>query len=153
YFVITARFITSLDGWARRTVPLLTVLGGAAAAVFAAPMADALPIPGLALLLVVTVLGAPVFVTLGGAALLLFSCVGVPTGAIMVETYRTVVSPAVATIPLFTLTGYLLAEGRTTERLVRLFKAWFGWMPGGLAVISVLVCAFFSSFTGASGVT
>jgi tripartite ATP-independent transporter DctM subunit len=153
YVVATARFVASLDGWTRRTLPLLAILLGAAAAAFAAPAAGGLLIPGLALLLLATALGAPLFVLLGGAALLLFFAAGVPAGAIMAETYRIVVSPAVATIPLFTLTGYLLAEGRTTERLVRLFRAWFGWMPGGLAVISVLVCAFFSSFTGASGVT
>jgi tripartite ATP-independent transporter DctM subunit len=153
YVVATARFVASLDGWTRRTLPLLAILLGAAAAAFAAPAAGGLLIPGLALLLLATALGAPLFVLLGGAALLLFFAAGVPVGAIMAETYRIVVSPAVATIPLFTLTGYLLAEGRTTERLVRLFRGWFGWMPGGLAVISVLVCAFFSSFTGASGVT
>jgi tripartite ATP-independent transporter DctM subunit len=153
YLVATARFIVSLDGWARRTLPPLAILAGAAAAAFAGPIAGGLLVPGLALLLLATALGAPLFVLLGGAALLLFFAEGVPAGAIMAETYRIVVSPAVATIPLFTLAGYLLAEGRTTERLVRLFRAWFGWMPGGLAVISVLVCAFFSSFTGASGVT
>ena len=69
-----------------------------------------------------------------------------------VETYRLVVSPAIPTIPLFTLTGFLLAEGRASERLVRLFSAWFGWMPGGLAIVTTLVCAFFTTFTGASGV-
>jgi len=153
YVVVTARFVTSLDGWARRAIPLLTIVAAAAAAAFATPLAGGLLLPGLVLLLAAAVLGAPLFVLLGGAALLLFFAAGVPAGAIMAETYRMVVSPAVATVPLFTLTGYLLAEGRTTERLVRLFKAWFGWMPGGLAVISVLVCAFFSSFTGASGVT
>jgi tripartite ATP-independent transporter DctM subunit len=153
FLVVTARFVASVDGWTRRAAPLLTILIGAAAAVFAAPMASELLVPGLVLLLAAALLGVPLFVLLGGAALLLFFAEGVPAGAIMAETYRMVVSPAVATIPLFTLTGYLLAEGRTTERLVRLFRAWFGWMPGGLAVISVLVCAFFSSFTGVSGVT
>ncbi len=153
YVVVTARFVTSLDGWTGGVVPLLTIVAAAAAAIFATPVAGGLLIPGLALLLAAAVLGAPLFVLLGGAALLLFFADGVPAGAIMAETYRMVVSPAVATIPLFTLTGYLLAEGRTTERMVRLFRAWFGWMPGGLAVISVLVCAFFSSFTGVSGVT
>ena len=153
YLVVTARFVASPEGWTRRALPLLAILIGAAGATFAAPVAGGLLVPGLALLLLATALGAPLFVLLGGAALLLFFTEGVPAGAIMAETYRIVVSPAVATIPLFTLAGYLLAEGCTTERLVRLFRAWFGWMPGGLAVITVLVCAFFSSFTGASGVT
>jgi tripartite ATP-independent transporter DctM subunit len=56
-------------------------------------------------------------------------------------------------IPLFTLTGFLLAEGRSSERLLEVFRAWFGWIPGGTAVVTVLVCAFFTAFTGGSGVT
>jgi tripartite ATP-independent transporter DctM subunit len=70
-----------------------------------------------------------------------------------VETYRIIVSPGIPTIPLFTLTGNLLAEGKASQRLVRLFRALFGWMPGGLAIAATLVCAFFTTFTGASGVT
>jgi tripartite ATP-independent transporter DctM subunit len=78
---------------------------------------------------------------------------GIPIAAIPVETYRIVVSPSIPAIPLFTLTGYLLAEGGSSARLVRLFRALFAWMPGGLVVATTLVCAFFSTFTGASGVT
>jgi C4-dicarboxylate transporter DctM subunit len=63
------------------------------------------------------------------------------------------VSPSIPTLPLFTLTGFLLAEGGSSDRLVRLFRALFGWLPGGLAIAATLVCAFFTSFTGASGVT
>jgi tripartite ATP-independent transporter DctM subunit len=86
-------------------------------------------------------------------ALLLFFAEGVPVAAISVETYRVVASPSIATIPLFTLAGYLLAQGGSSRRLVRLFRAWFGWLPGGAAIAATLVCAFFSTFTGASGVT
>ena len=104
-------------------------------------------------LLVALPLGAPIFVVLGGAAVVLFYAEGVPIAAIPVETYRSVVSPSIPTLPLFTLTGFLLAEGGASDRLVRLFRALFGWLPGGLAVAATLVCAFFTSFTGASGVT
>ncbi len=97
--------------------------------------------------------GAPIFVVLGGVALLLFFADAVPVASIPVETYRIVVSPSLPTIPLFTLTGYILAEGGASRRLVRLFRALFGWMPGGLAIAATLVCAFFTTFTGASGVT
>ena len=38
-------------------------------------------------------------------------------------------------------------------RLVRFTQAVFGWMPGGLAIVSLAACAFFTAFTGASGVT
>ena len=98
-------------------------------------------------------LGTPLFVVLGGVALILFFADAVPIAAIPVEIYRIVVSPSIPAIPLFTLTGYLLAEGGSSARLVRLFRALFAWMPGGLVISTTLVCAFFSTFTGASGVT
>jgi tripartite ATP-independent transporter DctM subunit len=84
---------------------------------------------------------------------LLFWGAGVTVAAIPAETYRIVASPIFPTIPLFTLAGFILSEGRASERLVRVFKALFGWIPGGLAVAATLLCAFFTTFTGASGVT
>jgi tripartite ATP-independent transporter DctM subunit len=54
---------------------------------------------------------------------------------------------------LFTLAGYFLAEGGAAKRLLALFSAWFGQLRGGPALVTVFLCAFFTSFTGASGVT
>jgi tripartite ATP-independent transporter DctM subunit len=104
-------------------------------------------------LLAATVLGAPIFVAMGGTALLLFFSDGTPVASVPVETYGLMISPSIPTVPLFTLTGYILAEGGSSKRLLRLFQALFGWMPGGLAVVATLVCSFFTTFTGASGVT
>ena len=98
-------------------------------------------------------LGVPIFAMLGGIALVLFVADATPIAAIPVETYRLVVSPSIPAVPLFTLTGFVLASGRAPERLVRLFRALFGAMPGGVVIAATLVCAFFSAFTGASGVT
>jgi tripartite ATP-independent transporter DctM subunit len=64
-----------------------------------------------------------------------------------------VVSPTIPTIPLFTLTGYFLAEGGASQRLLRVFQAFFGSFRGGPAIVTSLVCAFFTCFTGGSGVT
>jgi C4-dicarboxylate transporter DctM subunit len=58
-----------------------------------------------------------------------------------------------ATIPLFTLAGYLMSESRMPQRLVRVSRALLGWMPGGLAVVCVFASAFFTIFSGASGIT
>jgi tripartite ATP-independent transporter DctM subunit len=126
-------------------------LGGFAALAFAP--AATLFWPGMAALAVATALGAPVFTTLGGAALLLFRQAEVPIAAVPVETYRMTRQAMLPTIPLFTLAGYFLAEGGASKRLVRVFQALTGWMRGGPAIATVLVCAFFTSFTGASGVT
>ncbi len=107
----------------------------------------------LLILFVVSVLGVPAFVTLGGAALILFWGVDQPIAAIPVAHYSLVTNPSLPTLPLFTLAGYFLAEGGAPKRLVRVFYALFGQFRGGPAIVTVLVCALFTSFTGASGVT
>jgi len=141
------------EGWRGRAVAL--VLFAVSLSIgFLHPMSPAqLKWPALAALLAATVLGAPVFTTLGGAALILFWAADVPIAAISVTHYSLVVNPSLPTIPLFTLAGYFLAEGGASRRLVRVFNALFGQIRGGPAIVTALVCAFFTSFTGASGVT
>ncbi|MEN9575867.1 MAG: hypothetical protein RL514_3722 [Verrucomicrobiota bacterium] len=109
--------------------------------------------PAIATLLVATVLGSPIFVTLGGAAMILFWGEDLPIASIPLDHYRLVTNATLPTIPLFTLAGYLLAEGGASKRLVGVFQALFGSFRGGPAIVTALVCTFFTSFTGASGVT
>jgi len=107
----------------------------------------------LLLLGAASLLGVPALVTLGGAAIILFLGVDQPIASIPVAHYALVINPVLPTLPLFTLAGYFLAEGGSPRRLVRVFYALFGRFRGGPAIVTVLVCAFFTSFTGASGVT
>jgi tripartite ATP-independent transporter DctM subunit len=107
----------------------------------------------LGLLLAATVMGAPVVATLGGAAMILFWGEGIPLAAVPLTHYQLVTNPTLPTIPLFTLAGYFLAKGGASQRLVRVFQAWLGGMRGGPAIVTALACAFFTSFTGGSGVT
>lgn len=107
----------------------------------------------LAVLVVVTGLGAPIVIAIGGIAAVLLWHDFFPVSAIPTETYNLAVKPILPTIPLFTLAGFLLAEGGTPRRLVELFRAVFGWLPGGVGIVALVVCAFFTSFTGGSGVT
>ena len=109
--------------------------------------------PCLALLLVAAAFGAPIFVTLGGAALILFWGDGQPIAAVPISQYKLVTDPSLPSIPLFTLAGYFLAEGGASRRLLRVFQALVGHFRGGPAIVTCLVCAFFTTFTGASGVT
>ena len=99
------------------------------------------------------VAGTPLFAILGGTAAFLFMHDGTTPATILIETYSLSVSPTLAAIPLFTLAGFLLAEGRASERLLRVFRAYFGWIPGGTAVVCAVLCSFFTVFTGGSGVT
>lgn len=104
-------------------------------------------------LFVGAVAGAPIFALLGGAAAVMFLSEGVPGTAILIQTYQLSTKPTLASIPLFTLVGVLLAEGGAPLRLLRVFRALFGWFPGGTAVVCAMLCAFFTVFTGGSGVT
>src|ERR1051326_2010453 len=109
--------------------------------------------PALFILAVATLLGVPVFVTLGGAALILLWGRDVPIASLPIDQYSLVTNPSIPAIPLFTIAGYFLAEGGAPKRLIRLFRALFGRIAGGSAIVTALTCAFFTSFTGASGVT
>jgi len=108
---------------------------------------------GLLVIVAAAIAGTPLFAILGGAAAFLFMRDGTAPGTILIETYSLSVSPTLPAIPLFTLAGFLLAEGHASERLLRVFRAWFGWIPGGTAVVCAVLCSFFTVFTGGSGVT
>jgi len=116
-------------------------------------LASAPFVAAIVVLVVAVVLGAPLFAALGGFAVLLFRHADVPLASISAEIYRLVTSPTLPTLPLFAFAGYVLTVGNVSRRLVRFFRAIVGWMPGGIAVVTVLVCTFFTTFTGASGVT
>ncbi|MBK5291079.1 MAG: TRAP transporter large permease subunit [Acidobacteriia bacterium] len=107
----------------------------------------------LAALVAAIAAGMPIFAGIGGAALILFWGAGEVVAGIPIEHYRLVTNPTLPTLPLFTLAGYFLAEGGASKRLVRVFHSLVGHFRGGPALITALVCAFFTSFTGASGVT
>lgn len=109
--------------------------------------------PFIAVVVLAGLLGAPIFAILGGIAVLLFMIDGVTPAAVLIETYALSTSPTLPAIPMFTLAGFLLAEGQASARLLRVFRAWFGWIPGGTAVVCAILCSFFTVFTGGSGVT
>jgi C4-dicarboxylate transporter, DctM subunit len=105
------------------------------------------------LILVIATLGAPIFAVMAALAMVAFTFSGVELSAVSVEIYRLASAPTVLTIPLFTFAGYVLAESKAPVRLLRLCRALLGWLPGGVAIVCIFICAFFTAFTGASGVT
>jgi C4-dicarboxylate transporter DctM subunit len=115
--------------------------------------ADKLMMPALLVLGAATLLGSPIFTALGGAALILFWGHDLPIQAVPLKHYSLTTNDMLPSIPIFTLAGYFLAESGASQRLVRVFQALVGQVRGGPAVVVALVCAFFTSFTGASGVT
>ncbi len=105
------------------------------------------------LILLLAFLGSPVFTLIGGGAILLFAGSGIDSSAVIVEMLRLASLPALIAIPLFTFSGYLLAESKAPQRMLALAEALFGTLPGGLAIVALFTTALFTAFTGASGVT
>jgi len=104
-------------------------------------------------LVILALFGAPLFTIIGAVALLGFYHSEIDLQVVAIEFYRIADMPVLLAIPFFTFAGYLLSESKAPMRLVRLTRAWLGWMPGGLALVSLVACALFTAFTGASGVT
>jgi len=112
-----------------------------------------------AVVVALAVLGTPLFAVLGGASEILWFMspdaqdhhLRFIAAKILDEQFAG--SPILVTIPLFTFVGYVLAESKTPERLVKASDALIGWMPGGLAIVCIFASAIFTLFTGGSGVT
>jgi C4-dicarboxylate transporter, DctM subunit len=110
-------------------------------------------IVGIIVLLLMLLLGAPLFTVILGATMLGFYSSQVDLAIITVELYRIADTPLLVALPLFTFAGYILSHSRTSQRLLALTQVFLGWLPSSLAIVSLLSCAIFTAFTGASGVT
>jgi len=177
FAVMTMRFVLGLSTWRQRILAIIVILLGCFAALpaiakiiwgleptatpepffsFVNYMYDAvlfLKVPLILLLIVIGLAGMPIFVVIGGIAMVMLMAAGQEPDAISDQVYIALTKMDIIAIPLFTLTGFFLSESKAGERLVRTFKVFFGWLPGGIIIATVVICAFFSSFTGASGVT
>jgi tripartite ATP-independent transporter DctM subunit len=110
-------------------------------------------VPLILFLILAAFSGMPIFSAIGGIALVILQAAGREPEAAPIQIFSALTDMDIIAIPLFTLTGFFLSESRAGERLVRTFRGFFGWLPGGMVIAAVLICAFFTSFTGASGVT
>ncbi|MBU0926127.1 MAG: TRAP transporter large permease subunit [Spirochaetes bacterium] len=108
--------------------------------------------PLIALLVALAFMGLPLYAVISGAAMLLYLGSGSAVELIPSEAYSLLMNDSMPAIPLFTLAGFVLSESGAGRRLVDVFRELFGWLPGGEAFAAVLVCAFFTTFTGANGV-
>ena len=159
---ISLRFLWRAPGrWRGRLVIIgLTVGVVVLASRCAGASAHHLVLPFSVVILAAFIAGMPVFVAMAGLAMLLFYGGETmlfdstsPIAAVPAATLQVVQNPTLPAIPLLTLAGFVLASGGASQRLVRAFKGIFGWMPGGVALMVISVCAMFTAFTGGSGVT
>ena len=108
---------------------------------------------GIVFLVVLAAMGAPIFAVVVAATALGFYLSGIDLTVIVIEIYRIADTPLLVSLPLFAFAGYLLSETQTSQRLMNVTSALFGWMPAGLAIVGFIACAVFTALTGASGVT
>ncbi len=104
-------------------------------------------------IITLALLGVPLFAIIGLAGLVAFHYAEIDSAAIFIELYRVASSPTLIAIPLFTFAGFIMAESKTPQRLTRLSQGYLGGIPGGTPMAVLVACAFFTAFTGASGVT
>ncbi|MDR2069273.1 MAG: TRAP transporter large permease subunit [Spirochaetaceae bacterium] len=175
YGVIACRFArrTGLSDW-KRIVPLLTIVLGTLASfpsiakfiwefdlpLWAYDLSDLfylgawyLKVPVVIFLLLAALAGTPLFVVMGGLVLILLQAAGSQVDTVATDIYSALTNDNIIAIPLFTLVGFFLSESKAGIRLVETFRSLFSWLPGGMIIATVIICAFFTSFTGASGVT
>lgn len=114
---------------------------------------DRILLPGVMMLITAMLLGAPIFSVLGGATLLYLWREDFPIAGVATSHYSMSTEALIPTIPLFTLAGYFMAESSASQRLVRVFQSFVGQFRAGPAIVTIFVCAFFTAFTGGSGVT
>ncbi|MDR3019695.1 MAG: TRAP transporter large permease subunit [Treponema sp.] len=110
-------------------------------------------LPLIILFILAALGGTPLFIVMGGLAMLLMFASGGKMESIPSDIYSGLTSANIIAIPLFTMVGFFLSESKAGERLVNTFRSFFSWLPGGIIIVCVIICAFFTSFTGASGVT
>jgi tripartite ATP-independent transporter DctM subunit len=116
-------------------------------------MAYHLKMPLIIFLVVAALAGTPIFAAIGGIALVMLQSLGGEPDAAPIQIYSALTDADLVAIPLFTITGFFLSESKAGERLVAAFRGLFCWLPGGMIIATVVICALFTSFTGASGVT
>ena len=161
--LIAIRLAWGAGGWAGRVAGALGIVAGVWLSTTGAAcvnvdeascvVAGGAGWPWVLLVVVAALAGAPIFTVLAGAAVFLYMVDAFDPATVPLYAYDLATEPHLPSIPLFTLTGFILAQGQSSERLLRVFRALVGWMPGGTAVVCTVVCAFFTIFTGGSGVT
>lgn len=154
FFVVAVRLLYHAGaGWARRSAATALALALTLLVLRFEPETWQVPLVLLGLLGAAVILGAPIFVLLGGAAVLLTWGSASPLDSLPISHYSLTTNPTIPALPLFTLAGYFLSEGGTSRRMIRLLRAGVGDLRAGPAIVTVAACAFFTSLTGASGVT
>src|SRR5699024_12827641 len=100
-------------------------------------------VAAVVLLVLLALIGAPLFAIILAAAALGYYTLGLDLAVLHIDIYQVSTSVVLMALPLFTFAGFLLSESNTADRMLRLSQAAFGWMPGGMAFVALVGCGFF----------
>jgi len=105
-------------------------------------------------LLFLLLIGVPIAISLGLSSLL-FTLLATDDSPIIIaqKLFDTMEHTTLLAIPFFVLSAHFLTTGGVSRRLVDFAKATVGWMPGGLAMATVVACMFFAAISGSSPAT
>ena len=98
-------------------------------------------------------LGAPITIALGGAALATFLAVGKNPIAFVQIAFTSVGSFPLMALPAFVLAGALMEAAGISRRLVDIAETLAGPITGGLGAATVLACLFFGAISGSGPAT
>ena len=117
---------------------------------------DTIGLIGVLALLVMVVIGVRVYIAAATVGFVgLVAIIGWDAGAGMIGTipHSKSVTYTLSVLPMFILIGYLAFHAGITQALFDAARKWLGWLPGGLAVASVMATAGFAAVSGASTAT
>ena len=103
-------------------------------------------------LLILSICGIPIFLSLGIATLAAMALGGMPMVVIPSKMFAGMNSTALLAIPFFMLAGNIMSRS-ITMKLVDISNALIGWMKGSLAVVTVLASTLFGAISGSAVAT
>jgi C4-dicarboxylate transporter DctM subunit len=99
-------------------------------------------------------INVPVAISLAVAALIVLATTTDFTMYMIVQRmFASLLSPPLMAIPAFVFAGVLMSHGGIARYLIAALRSWFGHLPGGLSVVTILACAIFAAISGSSPAT
>jgi C4-dicarboxylate transporter DctM subunit len=105
------------------------------------------------LFVVFLVMGIPVAIVIGAASMTALNLSGVPLMVVPQQMFSGINSFAFVAVPMFILAGDIMAQGEISKRLVAFADSMFGFIKGGLSIVSVLAGMFFAAISGSGAAT
>jgi C4-dicarboxylate transporter DctM subunit len=107
-----------------------------------------------ALIIFCLTIGVPIGISIGAAtAVTMYFTCKIPLISITQNAFTALDTFPLLAVPLFILSGNLMSYGGISRRLVKLADSIVGAVSGGLAMVTVVACMFFSAISGSAVAT